>query len=99
MSIVVLQLPNVKRKTEIRPQKCRYCQGETFRRWGSVGKPVRDSRIRSAQVYRYRCCRWASCHLKAVVACMSCGNKSQRDGWGKLSRFRRSLSCGFCSCG
>lgn len=57
MSIVVLQLPDVKRKTETRPQKCRYCQGETFQRWGSVRKPVRDSRYRSAQVYRYRCCR------------------------------------------
>jgi len=57
MSIVVLQLPYVKRKTEIRPGKCRYCQGETFQRWGSVRKPVRDSRYRSAQVYRYRCCR------------------------------------------
>jgi len=56
MSMVVLQLPDVKRKTEIRPRKCCYCQGETFQRWGSVRKPVRDSRFRSVQVYRYRCC-------------------------------------------
>ena len=56
MSIVVLQLPDVKRKTEIRPRKCRYCQGETFQRWGKVSKPVRDSRYRSVAVYRYRCC-------------------------------------------
>lgn len=57
MSIVVLQLPDVKRKTEIRPGKCRYCPGETFQRWGKVRKPVRDSQYRSVQVYRYRCCR------------------------------------------
>jgi transposase-like protein len=59
MPIVVLQLPVVKRKTEIRPQKCRYCSGETFQRWGKVKKPVRDNRCRYVFVYRYRCC---SCH-------------------------------------
>jgi transposase-like protein len=56
MSIVVLQLPDVKRKTETRPRQCRYCQGETFQRWGKVKKPVRDNRCRNVQVYRYRCC-------------------------------------------
>ena len=56
MSIVVLQLPDVKRKTEVRPRKCHYCQGETFQRWGGVRKPVRDSQYRSVQPYRYRCC-------------------------------------------
>jgi hypothetical protein len=30
MSIVVLQLPVVKRKTEVRPKQCPYCEGETF---------------------------------------------------------------------
>lgn len=59
MSIVVLQLPDVKRKTETRPKKCPYCSGETFQRWGKVRKAVRDSRCRSVQVYRYRCCH---CH-------------------------------------
>jgi hypothetical protein len=34
MSIVVLQLPDVKRKSENRPRECRYCHGETFQRWG-----------------------------------------------------------------
>lgn len=56
MQIVTLCLPNVKRKTETRPKKCLYCQGETFQRWGKVPKPVRDSRCRNVQVYRYRCC-------------------------------------------
>lgn len=59
MAIVVLQLPNVKRKRETRPRSCSYCQGETFQRWGGVRKPVRDNRLRSVQVYRYRCCH---CH-------------------------------------
>jgi len=57
MSIVVLKLPNVKRKTEVRPKKCRYCEGITFQRWGQVNKPVKDIRIRNVKVYRYRCCR------------------------------------------
>lgn len=56
MSIVVLQLPNVKRETETRPKKCPYCSGTTFQRWGKVRKAVRDKRYRSVQVYRYRCC-------------------------------------------
>ena len=57
MTILVLKLPSVKRKTEIRPKACPYCQGETFQRWGGVRKPVRDTRCRTVQVYRYRCCR------------------------------------------
>ena len=56
MPIVTLQLPAVKRKNKSRPQKCRYCHGETFQRWGKVGKPIRDLRVRKIQVYRYRCC-------------------------------------------
>jgi transposase-like protein len=56
MAIVVLKLPNVKRKTENRPRKCRYCEGNTFQRWGQVNKPVKDVRVRNVKVYRYRCC-------------------------------------------
>ncbi len=56
MSIVVLKLPDVKRKTEARPKKCPYCEGETFQRWGGVNKPVKDIRVRNVKVYRYRCC-------------------------------------------
>jgi transposase-like protein len=56
MSIVVLKLPVVKRKTEQRPKKCRYCEGETFQRWGQVNKRVKDMRVRNIIVYRYRCC-------------------------------------------
>jgi len=57
MSIVVLKLPAVKRKTEERPHKCPYCEGETFQRWGRVNKPVKDVRVRNVKVYRYRCCQ------------------------------------------
>lgn len=59
MSIVILQVPDVKANREERPTKCRYCTGETFQRWGKVIKPVRDSQLRRVEVYRYRCCR---CH-------------------------------------
>lgn len=57
MSIVVLKLPDVKRKSEARPKKCRYCEGETFQRWGQVNKRVQDVYVRKVKVYRYRCCR------------------------------------------
>ena len=57
MSIVVLQLPDVKSNTAIRPLKCKKCNGEVFQRWGQVTKPVVDNQLRSVQVYRYRCCR------------------------------------------
>jgi transposase-like protein len=57
MPIVILKLPDVKRKTEIRPRKCPYCAGEIFQRWGQVNKPVKDTRARNVKVYRYRCCQ------------------------------------------
>jgi len=57
MSIVILKMPNVKRKTEERPKQCPNCKGETFQRWGQVNKPVKDVRVRNVKVYRYRCCR------------------------------------------
>ena len=56
MSMVVLKLPEVKRKREERPKTCRYCDGKTFQRWGEVNKPVKDVRVRNVRVYRYRCC-------------------------------------------
>jgi len=56
MSIVVLRLPEVKPKSESRPRRCPHCERETFQGWGKLRKPVRDSRYRSVQVRRYRCC-------------------------------------------
>ena len=59
MPTVVLRLPAVKRQSATRPTVCRYCQGQTFQRWGAVQKPVRDPHYRSGQVYRDRNCH---CH-------------------------------------
>jgi len=57
MSIVTLRLPEVKYCQETRPQKCPYCPGETFQRWGGGAKRVSDPRLGEVWVYRYRCCR------------------------------------------
>jgi transposase-like protein len=57
MSIVTLHLPEVKASETSRPQRCPVCGGETFQRWGGAIRKVRDTRIREAMVYRYRCCR------------------------------------------
>jgi hypothetical protein len=56
MAIVVLKLPDVKRKREERPRQCPYCKGDTFQRWGQVRKPVKDVHVRQVWVYRYKCC-------------------------------------------
>ena len=69
MSIVVLKLPDVKRKTEERPRQCPYCGGATFQRWGQVNKPVKDVRVRNVKVYRYRCC-----HCKRTFRHYPAGN-------------------------
>jgi transposase-like protein len=59
MSIVILQVPEVKYSRPDRPQKCPYCQSETFQRWGGMAKAVRDPHLKEVWVYRYRCC---GCH-------------------------------------
>ena len=59
MSIVVLQLPEVKVIEESRPTQCPHCPGETFQRWGGSVRKVKDPQIKEVIVYRYRCCR---CH-------------------------------------
>jgi len=56
MSIVILHIPEVKYIRAERPNRCPYCSGETFQRWGGTGKKVRDSRLSEVWVYRYRCC-------------------------------------------
>src|SRR5512140_917306 len=57
MSIVILQLPEVKTSRADRPSKCPYCGGDIFQRWGQIHKPLRDTQIKAVQVYRYRCNR------------------------------------------
>ena len=56
MSIVLLQLAEVKYFQAERPKRCPYCPGEIFQRWGCHPKRVRDPRLRELQIYRYRCC-------------------------------------------
>ena len=56
MSIVTLQLPEVKACETSRPKKCPVCGNETFQRWGGAIRKVRDPQIREIWVYRYRCC-------------------------------------------
>lgn len=55
MSIVVLQLPNVKGECESRPRACPYCKSEILQRWGGNLKRVRDHKVKQAIIYRYRC--------------------------------------------
>lgn len=59
MSIVILQLPEVKGRETSRPKICPSCGGGTFQRWGGAVRKVRDPQIREVMVYRYRCC---GCH-------------------------------------
>ena len=57
MTIVTLELPKVNNIEAGRPKHCRYCEGETFQRWGGTIKRVRDPQFDEVIVYRYRCCR------------------------------------------
>lgn len=57
MAIVILQLPEVKSNEEKRPEKCPYCAGKTFQRWGGRVRKIKDPQIKEVVVYRYRCCR------------------------------------------
>lgn len=53
--MIVLQLSTVKRTKTQRPRSCPYCEGETFQRWGELTRQVKDSKIRTVKIYRYRC--------------------------------------------
>lgn len=55
MSIVVLDLPDVKGESESRASRCPNCQSEVLQRWGGSLKRVRDHLVKAAVVYRYRC--------------------------------------------
>lgn len=57
MSIVTLQLPEVKVCETSRPRECPYCGGETFQRLGGAVRKVCDWKIEEVLVYRYGCCR------------------------------------------
>ena len=82
MPIVVLQLPDVKRKNGTRPNKCPYCQGETFQRWGKVRKPVGDNCYCSVQAYRNCFCH---CTFRHYLQSWS--------KWSKPSGYASWLPC------
>ena len=52
---IVLQLPEVKREKEERPSRCPYCKGEIFQRWGFVLRQIKDTKVRSVKIPRYKC--------------------------------------------
>lgn len=54
---IVLQLPAVARKKDSRPANCPYCKGTTFQSWGKVKRGIKDTKVRSVQVKRYKCTR------------------------------------------
>ena len=67
---IVIQLPEVQRQEKARPEKCPHCKGETFQRWGGVRKRIKDPKLRSVRVYRYRCtsCRRTFRHYPQGVS-------------------------------
>jgi transposase-like protein len=52
---MIIQLPKIERNNFKRPEKCPYCQGETFQGWGTIQKKIKDTKIRKVNVKRYRC--------------------------------------------
>ncbi len=53
--MIVLQLSAVKRNQSERPSQCPYCEGGTFQRWGLETRKIKDPRIKSVKLYRYKC--------------------------------------------
>lgn len=54
---IVLQLSSVKRNKTQRPRRCPYCEGETFQRWGTERRAIKDPRVRTVKISRYKCTR------------------------------------------
>jgi transposase-like protein len=48
-------IASVKQTESQRLTECPNCEGETFQRWGEVTKQVKDTKNRTAKLYRYRC--------------------------------------------
>lgn len=59
MAILTLRLPAVKPTPTSQPARCPCCGWKRIRRWGTLVKSVRDSKLRTVTIQRYRCCR---CH-------------------------------------
>lgn len=67
---IVIQLPEVSRQENARPHKCPHCKGETFQRWGEYRRQVKDPKIKSVRVSRYRCtvCRHTFRHYPQGIS-------------------------------
>jgi len=52
---IVLQLPQVERKKLARPARCPHCKGEVFQRWGIGVRQIKDTKVRTVKVSRYKC--------------------------------------------
>lgn len=74
---IVLQLPQVERKKLTRPSKCPYCKGEVFQRWGMFCRQIKDTKVRTVKVPRYKC---TSCHrtFRAYPEGVSHAQQSER---------------------
>lgn len=55
MAIVTLYLPIVKAVSEHRPASCPHCSSPILQRWGGQLRAIKDTHVRQAVVYRYRC--------------------------------------------
>jgi DNA-directed RNA polymerase subunit RPC12/RpoP len=55
MAIVTLRLVDVKAGSEGRPAICKYCGSGVLQRWGGTVRNIKDTHVRQAQEYRYRC--------------------------------------------
>lgn len=55
MAIVTLRLPLVKASSESRPTQCPHCGRTILQRWGGRLREIKDTHVRQALVYRYRC--------------------------------------------
>jgi transposase-like protein len=53
--MIVLQLSKVKRNRIKRPKQCPHCQGDTFQRWATEKRKIKDPKLRTVKVSRYKC--------------------------------------------
>jgi len=53
--MIVLQLASVKGNQTRRPEQCLHCEGETFQRWGTEKRKIKDPKMRTVKVFRYKC--------------------------------------------
>jgi len=53
--MIVLQLSPVKRNKTSRPTECPRCGGETFQKWGTEKRKIKDPKMRTVKVFRYKC--------------------------------------------